>query len=173
MVLSARYLHIQTYCTCYGKRTSSFFSQWAELACLVLCSPTSVSDLAAQAQSLRLQQLSSLMLWRHNTSWCIPKSVVCLSAVLRGFSALCLFHLPRSCRSVCQNNAIDLRFYPKSEVKAQNYNFWFSISLNIASFSGIHTLSNTQVFLLYKFPPFFSVLMLWRAEQFLGNFKYI
>lgn len=149
MTLSARYLQIQTYCPCYGKRSSSFFSQWAELACLVSCSPISVSDLAAQAESLRLQQFSSLMLWSHNTSWCLPKSVVWLGAVLRGFSAPCLFHLPRNWRSVCQNNAIDLRFCPKSEVKAQNYNFWYSISVNIVSFSGIHTLPNTQqVYLL-------------------------
>lgn len=146
MVLSARDLQTQTSCPSYVKRSSSFFSQWAELACLVWCSPTSVSDLAAQAQSPRLQQFSSLMLWSHNASWCIPKSVVSLSAVLRGFSAPCLFHLARKCRSVCQNNAIDLRFYPTSEVKAQNYNFSYSISLNIASFSDIHAHPNTQQF---------------------------
>lgn len=39
---------------------------------------------------------------------------------------------------------MDLRFYPKSEVNGQNYNFWYILSLNIASFSGIHTLPNTQ-----------------------------
>lgn len=73
-----------------------------------------------------------------------PQELVWLCALLRGFSAPCLFHLPRNCRSVCQNNAIYLRFYPKSEVKAQNYNFWYSISLNISYFNGICRLPNTQ-----------------------------
>lgn len=146
--ISARDLQTQTSCPSYVMRSSSFFSQWADLACLVWCSPTSVSDLAAQAQSPRLQQFSSFMLWSHNTSWCIPKSMVSLTAVLRGFSAPCLFHLARKCRSVCQNNAVDLRFYPKSKQKhktAISASVWILLLLMIF----IHS-QTTNKYFYYK-----------------------
>ena len=123
-------------------RIPSSFSQQSKHTCLGSHSPTSVSDLAVHAQSLGLQQLSSLLLWSPSASWCTPpNSVVLPGGVQRGCSAPCLFHLPRKCRSVCQGNAVDWKC-TITEVKSHNYYFGYIISLNIASFSAIHTLQN-------------------------------
>lgn len=91
------------------------------------------------------------------TSWRTPpNSVVLLGGVLRAFSTLCLFHLLRRCRSVCQNNAVDWKCVI-TEVKSHNYHFWYSISLNIASFSGIHTLQNEYKYFYCKHFCHFSL----------------
>lgn len=130
---------MQAYCTHYGKRTSSSLSRQN-----IPAFPRVLQHLSQIWQSMRrARDCSSCLPSRCEATIApdarSPQRVVLPAGVPRGFSAPCLFHRPRSCRSACQNDAIDWNWIV-TEAKPHNHHFGYSITLNIAAFSGIHTL---------------------------------